>query len=31
MATDRDPIREAHAQWVRHGWTDAAEIGRAHV
>lgn len=25
MATDRDPIREAHAQWVRHGWTDAAD------
>lgn len=22
--TDRDPIREAHAQWVRHGWADAA-------
>lgn len=23
-ASDRDPIREAHAQWVRHGWSDAA-------
>lgn len=22
---DRDPIREAHAQWVRHGWPDAAD------
>ena len=21
----RDPIREAHAQWVRHGWADAAD------
>lgn len=25
MATDRDPIREAHGQWVRHGWTEAAD------
>jgi DNA-binding MarR family transcriptional regulator len=25
MAPDRDPIREAHAQWLRHGWTDAAD------
>jgi DNA-binding MarR family transcriptional regulator len=25
MATDRDPIREAHSQWVRHGWSDAAD------
>ena len=25
MATDRDPIREAHSQWVRHGWADAAD------
>lgn len=22
---DRDPIREAHAQWVRHGWSHAAD------
>lgn len=22
---DRDPIREAHSQWVRHGWADAAD------
>ena len=21
----RDPIREAHRQWVAHGWTDAAD------
>lgn len=21
----RDPIREAHGQWVRHGWADAAD------
>jgi DNA-binding MarR family transcriptional regulator len=21
----RDPIREAHRQWVRHGWADAAD------
>ena len=21
----RDPIREAHRQWVRHGWRDAAD------
>lgn len=25
MAGERDPIREAHAQWVRHGWADAAD------
>ena len=25
MTDERDPIREAHAQWVRHGWTDAAD------
>jgi DNA-binding MarR family transcriptional regulator len=25
MATDRDPIREAHGQWLRHGWTEAAD------
>ncbi|MFI5627476.1 MarR family winged helix-turn-helix transcriptional regulator [Nocardioides sp. NPDC051685] len=25
MSTDRDPIREAHGQWVRHGWTAAAD------
>ena len=25
MATERDPIREAHSQWVRHGWSDAAD------
>jgi DNA-binding MarR family transcriptional regulator len=25
MASDRDPIREAHSQWLRHGWTDAAD------
>ena len=25
MATDRDPIREAHSQWVRHGWPEAAD------
>ena len=25
MASERDPIREAHAQWVRHGWADAAD------
>ena len=23
--TDRDPIAEAHQQWVTHGWTDAAD------
>ncbi len=23
--TDRDPIAEAHRQWVSHGWTDAAD------
>lgn len=23
--TDRDPIAEAHQQWVAHGWTDAAD------
>lgn len=22
---DRDPIREAHRQWVAHGWADAAD------
>ena len=22
---ERDPIREAHRQWVRHGWEDAAD------
>ena len=22
--TERDPIREAHEQWVRHGWAEAA-------
>lgn len=25
MASDRDPIREAHSQWLRHGWTEAAD------
>ncbi len=25
MASDRDPIREAHKQWVQHGWTAAAD------
>ena len=25
MATERDPIREAHGQWLRHGWADAAD------
>lgn len=25
MASDRDPIREAHSQWKRHGWTEAAD------
>lgn len=25
MATDRDPIREAQRQWLRHGWADAAD------
>jgi DNA-binding MarR family transcriptional regulator len=25
MAIDRDPIREAHSQWVRHGWPEAAD------
>lgn len=24
-ASERDPIREAHAQWLRHGWDDAAD------
>lgn len=24
-ASARDPIREAHRQWVRHGWADAAD------
>lgn len=23
--SERDPIREAHRQWVRHGWGDAAD------
>ena len=23
--TERDPIREAHRQWVAHGWSDAAD------
>lgn len=23
--SDRDPIREAHRQWVAHGWADAAD------
>ena len=25
MTPDRDPIREAHRQWTRHGWADAAD------
>ena len=25
MTAERDPIREAHRQWVRHGWPDAAD------
>lgn len=25
MTTQRDPIEEAHSQWVRHGWQDAAD------
>ena len=25
MTPERDPIREAHAQWRRHGWDDAAD------
>ncbi|MCB0905748.1 MAG: MarR family transcriptional regulator [Nocardioidaceae bacterium] len=25
MAADRDPIAEAHRQWVDHGWGDAAD------
>lgn len=25
MASERDPIREAHRQWQVHGWGDAAE------
>ena len=25
MSPDRDPIREAHRQWVAHGWGDAAD------
>ena len=25
MPIDRDPIREAHGQWLRHGWDDAAD------
>jgi len=24
-STERDPIREAHRQWVAHGWTSAAD------
>lgn len=24
-STERDPIREAHRQWVGHGWSDAAD------
>lgn len=25
MSLDRDPIREAHGQWLRHGWGEAAD------
>ncbi|WP_292674272.1 MarR family transcriptional regulator [Nocardioides sp.] len=25
MTADRDPIREAHRQWVAHGWAEAAD------
>ena len=25
MGPERDPIREAHSQWLRHGWRDAAD------
>jgi DNA-binding MarR family transcriptional regulator len=25
MTAERDPIREAHRQWRRHGWADAAD------
>lgn len=25
MSVERDPIREAHSQWLRHGWTEAAD------
>ena len=25
MTSDRDPIHEARSQWVRHGWSDAAD------
>lgn len=25
MSTERDPIRAAHHQWVRHGWDEAAD------
>ncbi len=25
VSAQRDPIREAHRQWVRHGWADAAD------
>jgi len=25
MSPERDPIREAHRQWVRHGWDEAAD------
>jgi DNA-binding MarR family transcriptional regulator len=25
MTSNGDPIQEAHSQWVRHGWTEAAD------
>ncbi len=25
MTLDRDPIREAHSQWLRHSWVEAAD------
>ena len=25
MVSERDPIREAHRQWVRHGWAESAD------
>ena len=25
MTLERDPIHEAHSQWTRHGWSDAAD------
>lgn len=25
MSAERDPIREAHSQWLRHGWGQAAD------